>query len=173
MLGHVIHLWFTVLIKLNHSPSVSYVVWTDSYQNTRFHAVIWQSVTGKYIKPAIVCKNWPVCLYARKGKLIVLQLNRLATHVEFDVAYLCSIVGLLFKSFFSPAGFTVSRGFYRVPRVLIADARSSHVSKWKKSITPSTSTTNVVCGLSFSRSQPDFEGFLRALRFPPSSKIDS
>ena len=39
------------------------------------------------------------------------------------------------------------------------------------SITPSTSTTNVVCGLSFSRSQPDFEGFLRALRFPPSSKL--
>ena len=30
---------------------------------------------------------------------------------------------------------------------------------------------NVVCGLSFSRSQPDFEGFLRALRFPPSSKL--
>ena len=29
---------------------------------------------------------------------------------------------------------------------------------------------NVVCGLSFSRSQPDFEGFLRALQFPPSSK---
>ena len=28
------------------------------------------------------------------------------------------------------------------------------------SITPSTSTTNVVCGLSFSQSQPDFEGFL-------------
>ena len=31
---------------------------------------------------------------------------------------------------------------------------------------------NVVCGLSFSQSQtsqPDFEGFLRALRFPPSS----
>ena len=26
------------------------------------------------------------------------------------------------------------------------------------------------CGLSFSRSQPDFEGFLRALRFPSSSK---
>ena len=40
----------------------------------------------------------------------------------------------------------------------------------KTSITPSTSTTNVVCGLSFSRSQPDFEGFLRALRFPPSAK---
>ena len=33
------------------------------------------------------------------------------------------------------------------------------------------STKNVVCGLSFSRSQPDFEGFLRALRFPPSSKL--
>ena len=33
-----------------------------------------------------------------------------------------------------------------------------------------TSTTNFVCGLSFSRSQPDFEGFFRALRFPPSSK---
>ena len=30
---------------------------------------------------------------------------------------------------------------------------------------------NVVCGLSFSRSQPDFEGFLRALRFPPSAKL--
>ena len=29
---------------------------------------------------------------------------------------------------------------------------------------------NVVCGLSFSRSQPDFEGFLGVLRFPPSSK---
>ena len=28
-----------------------------------------------------------------------------------------------------------------------------------------------MCGLSFSRSQPDFEGFLRALRFPPSSKL--
>ena len=40
----------------------------------------------------------------------------------------------------------------------------------KTSITPSTSTTNVVCGSSFSRSQPDFEGFLRALRFPPSAK---
>ena len=32
------------------------------------------------------------------------------------------------------------------------------------------SATNVVCGLSFSRSQPDFEGFFRALRFLPSSK---
>ena len=31
----------------------------------------------------------------------------------------------------------------------------------------------VVCGLSLSQSQPDFEGFLRALRFPPSAKIDS
>ena len=30
---------------------------------------------------------------------------------------------------------------------------------------------NIVCGLSFSRSQPDFEGFLRALRFPPSAKL--
>ena len=30
---------------------------------------------------------------------------------------------------------------------------------------------NVVCGLSFSQSQPDFEGFLRALRFPPSAKF--
>ena len=40
----------------------------------------------------------------------------------------------------------------------------------KTSITPSTSTTYVVCGLSFSRSQPDFEGFLRVLRFPPSAK---
>ena len=30
---------------------------------------------------------------------------------------------------------------------------------------------NVVCGLSFSRSQPDFEGFLRALRFPHSAKL--
>ena len=30
---------------------------------------------------------------------------------------------------------------------------------------------NVVCGLSFSQSQPDFEGFLRALWFPPSSKL--
>ena len=30
---------------------------------------------------------------------------------------------------------------------------------------------NVVCGSSFSRSEPDFEGFLRALRFPPSSKL--
>ena len=30
---------------------------------------------------------------------------------------------------------------------------------------------NVVCALSFSRSEPDFEGFLRALRFPPSSKL--
>ena len=29
---------------------------------------------------------------------------------------------------------------------------------------------HVVCGLSFSRFQPDFEGFLRALRFRPSSK---
>ena len=38
------------------------------------------------------------------------------------------------------------------------------------SITPSTSATNVVCGLIFSRSQPDFEGFFRALRFPPSLK---
>ena len=38
-------------------------------------------------------------------------------------------------------------------------------------MTPSTSTTNVVCGLSFSRSQPDFKGFLRVLRFPPSSKL--
>ena len=42
------------------------------------------------------------------------------------------------------------------------------LAQWT-SITPSTSTTNVVCGLSFSRSQPDFEGFFRALRFPPSS----
>ena len=39
-----------------------------------------------------------------------------------------------------------------------------------KSITPSTSTTNVLCELSFSRSQPDFEGLFRALRFLPSSK---
>ena len=30
---------------------------------------------------------------------------------------------------------------------------------------------NVVCGLSFTRSQPDFNGFLRALRFSPSSKL--
>ena len=30
---------------------------------------------------------------------------------------------------------------------------------------------NVVCGSSFSRSQPDFGGFLRALRFPPSGKL--
>ena len=30
---------------------------------------------------------------------------------------------------------------------------------------------NVVCGSSFSQSQPDFEGFLRALRFPPSAKL--
>ena len=45
------------------------------------------------------------------------------------------------------------------------------LAKWT-SITPSTSTTNVVCGLSFSRSQPDFEGFRRALRFPPCSKLD-
>ena len=28
-----------------------------------------------------------------------------------------------------------------------------------------------VCGLTFSRSLPDFEGFLPALRFPPSSKL--
>ena len=28
----------------------------------------------------------------------------------------------------------------------------------------------VVCGLSFSRSQPDFKGFLQALRIPSSSK---
>ena len=35
---------------------------------------------------------------------------------------------------------------------------------------PSTSATNVVCGFSFSRSQPDFKDFLRALWFPPSSK---
>ena len=37
-------------------------------------------------------------------------------------------------------------------------------------ITPSTSITNVVCGLSFSRSQPDFDGSLLLLRSPPSSK---
>ena len=30
---------------------------------------------------------------------------------------------------------------------------------------------NVIYGLSFSRSQPDFEGFIRALRFPPSAKL--
>ena len=30
---------------------------------------------------------------------------------------------------------------------------------------------NVVCGSSFSRSQPAFEGFPRALLFPPSSKL--
>ena len=29
---------------------------------------------------------------------------------------------------------------------------------------------NVVCGLSLSQSQTDFEGFLRALRFPPFAK---
>ena len=40
----------------------------------------------------------------------------------------------------------------------------------KTSIMPSTSTANVVCGLSFSRSQPDLKGFLRELRFPPSAK---
>ena len=32
---------------------------------------------------------------------------------------------------------------------------------------------NVVCGLSLSQSQPDFEGFLRALRLPPSAKLTS
>ena len=32
---------------------------------------------------------------------------------------------------------------------------------------------NVKCGSSFSGSQPDFEGFLRALRFPPSAKLTS
>ena len=41
---------------------------------------------------------------------------------------------------------------------------------WWTSITPSTSTTNAVGGLCFSRSQPDLEGFLRALRFPPFSR---
>ena len=41
--------------------------------------------------------------------------------------------------------------------------------QWKL-ITPSTSTTNVVCEQSFSRSQPDFKGFLQALCFLPSSK---
>ena len=30
---------------------------------------------------------------------------------------------------------------------------------------------NDVCGSSFNRSQSDFEGFLRALRFPPSAKL--
>ena len=30
---------------------------------------------------------------------------------------------------------------------------------------------NVLCGSSFSRSQPDFEGFLRELQFPPSAKL--
>ena len=30
---------------------------------------------------------------------------------------------------------------------------------------------NDVCGSSFSRSQPDFEGFLRGLRFPRSTKL--
>ena len=30
---------------------------------------------------------------------------------------------------------------------------------------------NIVCGSSCSRSLPDFEGFLRALRFPPSAKL--
>ena len=30
---------------------------------------------------------------------------------------------------------------------------------------------NVVCGSSFSRSQPAFEGFLQAPRFPPSAKL--
>ena len=30
---------------------------------------------------------------------------------------------------------------------------------------------HVVCGSSFSQSQPDFEGFLRAVRFPPSAKL--
>ena len=30
---------------------------------------------------------------------------------------------------------------------------------------------NVVCGSSFSRSQSDFEGLPRALRFPPSAKL--
>ena len=46
-------------------------------------------------------------------------------------------------------------------------SREVKLAKWT-SITPSTSTTNAVCGLSFSRSQPDFEGFLWALQFPPS-----
>ena len=41
-------------------------------------------------------------------------------------------------------------------------------SSWRStSIMPSTSTTNAVCGLSLNRSQPDFEGFLWALRFLP------
>ena len=39
------------------------------------------------------------------------------------------------------------------------------------SIMPSTSTTNVVCVLSFSGSQP--EGFFQVLQFPPSSKSTS
>ena len=41
--------------------------------------------------------------------------------------------------------------------------------KWT-SITPPISTTNVACRLSFRRSQPDIEGFLRVLQFPLSLK---
>ena len=37
-------------------------------------------------------------------------------------------------------------------------------------MTPPISNPNVVCGLSLSRSQTDFEGSLRVIKFPSSSK---
>ena len=57
----------------------------------------------------------------------------------------------------------------------------SEFQRWMKKTNIQGSQAGVVdinhafhlCGLSFSRSQPDFEGFLRALRFPPSSKLTS
>ena len=54
-------------------------------------------------------------------------------------------------------------------RVLLYSLGSQAGAK-RSSIPPPTSTRNVVRGLSFSRSQPNFEGFLRVLRIPRSPK---
>ena len=48
--------------------------------------------------------------------------------------------------------------------------KGSHVGVVDNSFKPSNSATNVVCGLSFSRSQLDWEGFLQVFQFPPCSK---
>jgi len=52
---------------------------------------------------------------------------------------------------------------------VVAQVWKVRLAYWT-SIAPSTSTTNVACGLSFSRSQPDCEGFLPTPPVSPSSK---
>ena len=59
----------------------------------------------------------------------------------------------------------------RIVRLYIRDF-GGNLAKGKKLVAKfDTTSWNIVYGLSFSPSQPDFEGFPRALRFPPSSKL--